>query len=152
MAFAQCIILAASFFLFNFCSSQITNAILNDFSLAIATWYGPPNGHGTDTGACGYGDVGKPPYNSMISAGNQALYKSGKGCGECYQVKCTENPICSGEPIKVYITDECPGACNNEPVWFDLGGLAFGYMGKPGQGDAMRNLGRVKIWYQSVPC
>ncbi|RAL51579.1 hypothetical protein DM860_011081 [Cuscuta australis] len=101
-----------------------------------------------DTGACGFGNVGNPPYNSMIAAGNQALYQSGKGCGSCYLVKCTDNPACSGQPIKIHITDECPGACNNEPVWFDLGGLAFGYMGKPGQADVMRNYGRVKIWYQ----
>ncbi|CAH9092191.1 unnamed protein product [Cuscuta epithymum] len=151
MAFARCIIFFMSF-LFNFCSSHNANATLNGFSPAIATWYGPPDGHGTDTGACGYGNVSLPPYNSMVSAGNQALYKSGKGCGECYKVKCTENPICSRKSIKVYITDECPGACNNEPVWFDMGGRAFGYMGKPGQADAMRNLGRVKIWYKSVSC
>lgn len=38
-------------------------------------------------GACGYEDaVGKPPFSSFVSAGNQALFKQGKGCGTCYSV------------------------------------------------------------------
>ncbi|KAL0317274.1 UNVERIFIED_CONTAM: putative expansin-B2 [Sesamum angustifolium] len=49
-------------------------------------------------------------------------------------VKCTQNAECSGHPITVTITDECPGACNNDPVHFDLSGKAFGYLAKPGQG------------------
>lgn len=38
-------------------------------------------------GACGLeDDVGKIPYNAMITAGNQVLFKHGLGCGACYQV------------------------------------------------------------------
>ncbi|KAK4384194.1 putative expansin-B2 [Sesamum angolense] len=54
-------------------------------------------------------------------------------------VKCTQNAECSGYPITVTITDECPGACNDDPVHFDLSGKAFGYLAKRGQGDALRN-------------
>ncbi|XP_019179182.1 PREDICTED: putative expansin-B14 [Ipomoea nil] len=128
--------------------NSINNITLAGFAPTTATWYGPPNGHGTDTGACGFGNVGNPPYNSLIAAGNQALYQHGKGCGQCYEIKCNSNPQCSGNPIKIHITDECPGDCNSVPVWFDLGGIAFGALAKPGQADALRNAGKIKISYQ----
>lgn len=36
---------------------------------------------------CGYGDdVGKSPYNGMVFGGNFKMFKSGGGCGACYQV------------------------------------------------------------------
>ncbi|XP_019168895.1 PREDICTED: putative expansin-B14 [Ipomoea nil] len=153
MASSHCIMFIVFLFLINccHCRNQL-NGTFARFAPAIATWYGPPNGHGTDTGACGFGNVGRHPYNSFISAGNQALFKRGKGCGQCYLVKCISNPSCSRKPIKVHITDECPGACNDLPVWFDLGGIAFGAMAKPGQANAMRNAGRVQILYRHVRC
>nr|GMD45866.1 putative expansin-B14 [Ipomoea batatas] len=129
------------FIFFNICSGRnlFNNATLAGFAPATATWY--------DGGACGFGNVGNPPYNSLIAAGNQALYQSGKGCGKCYQVKCTSNPACSENPAKIHITDECP-SCNGEPIWFDLSGTAFGALAKSGQADALRNAGKIQISYQ----
>ncbi|KAL7148218.1 hypothetical protein ABFS83_06G163500 [Erythranthe nasuta] len=140
----------------NYCicvnSQSLNNSFSGGFSVAVATWYGSPEGAGSG-GACGFADdVANPPYNGLISAGNQNIFKHGQGCGTCYQVKCTENPECSTYPIKVTITDECPGACNNEAYHFDLSGKAFGYLAKPGQGDALRKRGRINIQYERVPC
>ncbi|KAJ9552340.1 hypothetical protein OSB04_016385 [Centaurea solstitialis] len=122
------------------------------FSPALGTWYGDRRGSGSG-GACGWADdVKSPPFSSMIAAGNSRIFLGGKGCGNCYQIKCSRAPFCSGRPITVTVTDECPGRCNDVPFHFDLSGFAFGALANPGQDENLRNLGQVDIQYQRVPC
>ncbi|EYU32436.1 hypothetical protein ABFS82_06G162400 [Erythranthe guttata] len=151
-------IIAILFIQLNNCvcmASQIINGTLGGgFSAGVATWYDSPTGPGSG-GACGFeNDVAYAPYNGMTAAGNRNIFQSGKGCGVCYQVKCTKatNSLCSENPVTVTVTNECPGTCNNEAFHFDLSGIAFGALANPGQADPMRKLGRIDIEYQRVQC
>jgi hypothetical protein len=66
-----------------------TNADTGGWLDARATWYGAPTGAGPDDngGACGFKNVNLPPFSAMTSCGNEPLFKDGKGCGSCYQVR-----------------------------------------------------------------
>ncbi|OIV89468.1 hypothetical protein TanjilG_20952 [Lupinus angustifolius] len=124
----------------------------SDWSPAIATWYGPAHGDGSEGGACGYGRaVGQPPFSRMITAGSPTLYKSGKGCGSCYEVRCTANSACSGNPVIVVISDECPG-CSDAEFHFDLSGSSFSAMAVSGEDQTLLNAGKIEIQYKRAEC
>ncbi|XP_020200230.1 expansin-B7 [Aegilops tauschii subsp. strangulata] len=119
---------------------------------ARATWYGAPGGAGPDDngGACGFKNVNLPPFNAMTSCGNEPLFKDGKGCGSCYQIRCVAHAACSGVPETVIITD-----MNYYPVaryHFDLSGTAFGAMAKDGRNDELRHAGIIDMQFKRVPC
>ncbi|KAM0838127.1 hypothetical protein ACQ4PT_061198 [Festuca glaucescens] len=133
-------------------SSGGTNADDGSWIAARATWYGAPNGAGPydNGGACGFKNVNLPPFSAMISCGNQPLFRDGKGCGSCYQIRCVAHRACSGMPETVIITD-----MNYYPVsryHFDLSGTAFGRMAKYGRNDELRHAGIIDMQFKRVPC
>lgn len=119
---------------------------------ATATWYGDPNGDGSDGGACGYGSmVDVKPFRARVGAVSSILFKNGEGCGACYKVKCLDNEICSRRAVTVIITDRSPAGPGGN-THFDLSGAAFGRMAISGEGGQLRNRGLLKIIYRRTPC
>ncbi|KAL2331714.1 hypothetical protein Fmac_019295 [Flemingia macrophylla] len=117
-----------------------------------ATWYGEPEGDGSNGGACGYSKlVNEKPLKGRVSAGAPVLFQKGKGCGACYKVKCMDHKICSKRAVTVTIMDECPG-CRTDKPHFDLSGAAFGRLALPGQAQVLRNKGELDITYRRTPC
>ncbi|XP_074312266.1 expansin-B3-like [Silene latifolia] len=121
---------------------------------ATATWYGEPNGDGSDGGACGYANlVDVKPFKARVGAVSPILFRNGEGCGACYKVKCLDNEICSRRAVTVIITDECPGGyCSGGNTHFDLSGAAFGRMAVTGEGGQLRNRGLINVIYRKTPC
>ncbi|CAB4273291.1 unnamed protein product [Prunus armeniaca] len=119
---------------------------------AVATWYGSPEGDGSDGGACGYGSmVDVKPLRARVGAVNPLLFKNGEGCGACYKVKCLDKSICSRRAVTIIVTDECPG-CTKGRTQFDLSGAAFGRMAVAGEGGMLRNRGELSVLYRRTPC
>lgn len=121
---------------------------------AKATWYGAPTGAGPvdNGGACGFKGTNQYPFSSMTSCGNEPIFKDGKGCGSCYQIRClkSNHPACSGVAQTVIITD-----MNYYPVakyHFDLSGTAFGSMASWGLNDKLRHAGIIDMQFRRVPC
>ncbi|KAL7158480.1 hypothetical protein ABFS83_02G145800 [Erythranthe nasuta] len=145
--------------LFNFCycfNLKLLNVSKLDsgsgWSSARASWYGNPSGAGSVGGACGYQNaVEAAPFSSLITAAASSIYNSGKACGTCFQVKCTRTASCSGNPVTVVITDECPG-CDSQSLLFDLSGSSFGTMAISGKENQLRNVGIEQIQYRRVHC
>uniref|UniRef100_A0A803Q6L4 Expansin-like EG45 domain-containing protein n=1 Tax=Cannabis sativa TaxID=3483 RepID=A0A803Q6L4_CANSA len=121
---------------------------------ATATWYGSPEGDGSDGGACGYGSmVDVKPFRARVGAVSPVLFKNGEGCGACYKVKCLDHSICSRRAVTIIVTDECPGGyCSNGRTHFDLSGAAFGRMAVTGDGGQLRNRGEISVVYRRTQC
>ncbi|KAG0554482.1 hypothetical protein M758_12G098900 [Ceratodon purpureus] len=100
------------------------------------TFYGSPNGGGTQAGACGYQNTYALGYGSMTAALSSSLFQGGAACGACFQLQCIranrgKNWCYSyARTITVTATNLCPpgstgGWCNPPRAHFDLPMPAF---------------------------
>ncbi|VFQ83245.1 unnamed protein product [Cuscuta campestris] len=119
---------------------------------ATATWYGSPDGDGSDGGACGYGTmVDVRPYRARVGAVSPVLFKNGEGCGACYKVKCLDGSICTRKAVTVIITDQAPDRFSDRPL-LDLSGAAFSRMAVTGYSGSLRNRGEMPVIYRRTKC
>ncbi|XP_024380581.1 expansin-A11 [Physcomitrium patens] len=126
------------------------------------TYYGSPNGGGTQGGACGYQNTVSLGYGFMTAALSTPLFNGGAACGACYQLQCApvhETPKnllqrnwCwkVGRRITITATNLCPpgsegGWCDPPQHHFDLPMPAFTALAK-------REGGVVPIYYRRVRC
>ncbi|KAL4191732.1 hypothetical protein AMTRI_Chr07g31310 [Amborella trichopoda] len=144
------------FFFFSFSLYSAQNAPFSSaqWQQATATWYGSPDGDGSDGGACGYGTlVDVRPLKARVGAVSPVLFKAGEGCGACYKVKCLDTNMCSRRAVTIIVTDECPGGyCSGGKTHFDLSGSAFGRMAVAGNGGSLRNRGEIPVIFRRTKC
>ncbi|XP_028762628.1 expansin-like B1 [Neltuma alba] len=118
------------------------------YTYSRATYYSTPDGYGTSTGACGYGDYGRTVNYGMV-AGVSGLWRGGAGCGACYQVRCKDSKLCDYSGPMIVTTDF--GAGDRTDFIMSLNGfLKLGRDGKASQ--ELKNQGVVDVEYKRVPC
>ncbi|XP_057521605.1 expansin-like B1 [Amaranthus tricolor] len=118
------------------------------FVQSRASYYPNSDENGTDKGACGFGAFGATVNGGDVSAASN-LYRSGVGCGACYQVRCTNSNYCSDTGVTVVITDQGSG----DNTDFILSEHAFGKMAQtPDAAATLKSLGVVDVEYQRVAC
>ncbi|XP_052170522.1 expansin-like B1 [Diospyros lotus] len=148
MAFSQ---LSLSFLFATFLLMQTLGnaATCSDcFTHSRAAYYPNSDEQGTETGACGFGTFGATINGGDVSAASE-LYRSGVGCGACYQVRCTNSNYCSDKGVTVVITDQG----SSDRTDFILSRHAFSRMAQTNdKATSLLALGVVDIEYRRVPC
>ncbi|KAJ7952634.1 Expansin-like [Quillaja saponaria] len=125
-----------------------TLAETSTFTHSRAAYYPNSDEKGTDSGACGFGSFGATVNGGDVSAASD-LYRSGVGCGACYQVRCTNSAYCSDKGATVVITDQGSSANTD----FILSRRAFSRMAQTTDtATYLLALGVVDIEYRRVSC
>ncbi|KAJ1415033.1 RlpA-like protein, double-psi beta-barrel domain [Sesbania bispinosa] len=119
------------------------------FTASRATYYAAPDGSGTPRGACGFGDCGKTLNNGSVTAVSAKLWKSGGGCGACYQVKCKIPQYCDDNGTIVLVTDQGEG----DRTDFIMSQRGFSKLGRDSaSSEELFKYGVVDVEYKRVPC
>ncbi|KAE8678635.1 Expansin-like B1 [Hibiscus syriacus] len=117
------------------------------FVKSRATYYGSPDCLATPSGACGFGEYGRTVNDANV-AGVSKLFKNGTGCGNCYQVRCTNPQICTDNGVKIVVTDYGEGDYTD----FILSTRAYVMMAQSDFAAHLFAYGVVDVEYQRISC
>ncbi|CAI9095616.1 OLC1v1031605C1 [Oldenlandia corymbosa var. corymbosa] len=127
-----------------FCSAEDDDD--KTYSSSKATYYKKREGEG----ACGLKEWEKKVYDGKVGAVSYRLYKDGKSCGTCYEVKCKEKKWCSEKGTKMAVTDCGKG---REGTDFTMSYEAYGDMAKDEESKKrLFKKGEVEVKYKRVKC
>ncbi|KAK1427019.1 hypothetical protein QVD17_15701 [Tagetes erecta] len=138
------------FFLFllisTFTIANAANACDRCLHQTKVAFFSTPNS--LSSGACGYGSLATTFYGTHLAAAVPSIYKSGSGCGACFQMRCKDSKVCSKEGTQVIVTD----LNKNNETDFVVSGRAFKAMANKGMANNLLKLGVVDVEYKRVPC
>ncbi|KAJ0434429.1 putative rlpA-like protein, double-psi beta-barrel [Helianthus annuus] len=139
--------------LFNLCflwllliSVSSTNACDRCLHQSKAAFFSTPSS--LSSGACGYDSSASSLYGSHLAAAVGSIYKSGSGCGACFQVRCKDSKVCSKAGTQVIVTD----LNKNNDTDFVMTPRAFMAMANKGMAHSLLKLGVADVEYKRVPC
>ncbi|KAL8196561.1 hypothetical protein R6Q57_024856 [Mikania cordata] len=99
-------------------------------------------------GACGYGSFATSFYNGRLAAVVPSIFKSGSGCGACFQIRCMDSKLCSESGTQVIVTD----LNNNNQTELVLSSRALMAMANKGMEQQILRLGSADVEYKRVSC
>uniref|UniRef100_A0ACD6ABD1 Uncharacterized protein n=1 Tax=Avena sativa TaxID=4498 RepID=A0ACD6ABD1_AVESA len=118
----------------------------------------PPDAAAITGAACGYGPGPAAPELAdggfHIAAVTPGLYRGGRACGACYQLRCRDGALCAKDGVKVVVVADAPTGTNITGAGagrFLLTKGAFAAMTNHDGGDRLARAA-VDVDFRRIPC